>query len=151
MPHRRRNKICVWIIAVGALNFLIYTATYSALGGDAHNGEVQKIVAADGSMRVAYVVRGHFIRSLHGQEAEVSRRAWIYSYLHSISMFVTSAAMIISMLVLARPHIVATMRDGWIGGRTFVIALGVLVGLVTAVAVVAFALNFANQLAASRG
>lgn len=151
LPRRRRNKICVWIIAIGALNFLAYTAMYASLGGDAHNGGVERIVTSDGATHVTYTVRGHFIHSLSGQESEVSRRVWIYSYLHSISVFVTSAAMIVSMLVLARPHILATMRDGWIGGRTFVTALGAVVVVVTGVAVFTFAWNFVNQLAASRG
>ena len=146
MPRRRRNKICIAIIAIGALNFLVYTVVYAALGGDAHNGEARLIEQADGTTRVAYCVRGHFIRTLDGQEAEVSRRVWVYSYLHSMSVFVTSAAMIISMLVLARPHILATMRDGWISGQTFVTAFGTVVILVTCAAIFVFAWDFVRQL-----
>ena len=146
MPRRRRNKICIGIIAIGALNFLVYTVMYAALGGDAHNGECKVVERADGTQAVAYFVRGHFIRSLHGQEAEVSRRVWIYSYLHSMSVFVTSAAMIISMLVLARPHILATMRDGLVSGQTFVTAFGTLVVLITSAALFIFAWDFVAQL-----
>ena len=146
MPRRRRNKICIGIIAIGALNFLVYTVMYAALGGDAHNGECKLVERADGANEVAYFVRGHFIRSLDGQEARVSRSVWIYSYLHSISVFVTSAAMIISMLVLARPHILATMRDGWVSGQTFVAAFGTIVVLVTAGAVFVFVWDFVAQL-----
>ena len=146
MPRRRRNKICIGIIAIGALNFLVYTVMYAALGGDAHNGEARLVETADGAPRAAYYVRGHFIRTLDGQEAEVSRRVWVYSYLHSMSVFVTSGAMIISMLVLARPHILATMRDGWVSGQTFVIAFGTVVVLVTVIAVFVFAWDFVAQL-----
>jgi len=146
MPRRSRNKLCVAIIAVGALNFVVYTIVYAALGGDAHNGEIRLVEQLDGSKAPAYYVRGHFIRSLAGQEAQVTRRVWIYSYLHSMSMFVTSAAMIVSMLVLARPHILATMRDDWISGRTFVTVFGTIVVLVTSGAIFIFAWDFIAQL-----
>ncbi len=146
MPRRRRNKICIGIIAIGGLNFLVYTVAYAALGGDAHNGEARLVEQTDGVAQVVYCVRGHFIHTLDGQEAQVSRRVWVYSYLHSMSVFVTSAAMIISMLVLARPHILATMRDGWIGGRTFVTAFGAIVILVTSGAIFIFAWDFVRQL-----
>ncbi|MFQ5807104.1 MAG: hypothetical protein ACE5I3_11710 [Phycisphaerae bacterium] len=148
MPRRRRNKLCIGIIAIGALNFLIYTVMYAALGGDAHNGEARIVERPDGTTQAVYYVRGHFIRSLDGQAAQVSRRVWIYSYLHSMSVFVTSAAMIISMLVLARPHILATMRDGWISGQTFVTAFGTLVILITSGALVVFAWDFVAQIGA---
>jgi hypothetical protein len=146
MPRRRRNQLCVSIIAIGALNFLVYTVVYAALGGDAHNGEARLVERPDGTTHAAYFVRGHFIRSLHGKEAEVSQRVWVYSYLHSMSVFVTSAAMIISMLILARPHILATMRDGWISGRTFVTVFGTIVVLVTSAALFVFVWDFVAQL-----
>lgn len=146
LPTIRRNRLCLRIIYIGLLNFLLYTVVYAALGGDAHNGERRRITAPDGTARYAYFVRGHFIRDLEGQEREVNATLWIYSYLHSISVFVTSAAMIISMLVLARPHIIATMRDGWINGRTFLVAFGTIVVLVTATAVFVFTWDFVVQL-----
>lgn len=146
LTRRWRNRICISIIAVGALNFMAYTVAYAVLGGDAHNGNIGLAETDDGGTRTAYYVRGHFIHSLAGKEAEVSRMVWIYSYLHSISVFVTSAAMIISMLVLARPHILATMRGAWISGRAFVICFGALVILVTSAAVLVFTLNFAAEL-----
>lgn len=149
LPTIRRNRLCMRIIYVGLLNFILYTIVYAALGGDAHNGERRKIATPDGGSRYAYFVRGHFIRDIEGQEREVNAALWIYSYLHSISVFVTSAAMIISMLVLARPHIIATMRDGWISGRTFLVIFGTVVVLVTATAVFLFSWDFVEQLSRS--
>lgn len=146
LPTIRRNRLCLRIIYIGLLNFLLYTVVYAALGGDAHNGERRRVTDPDGRPRYAYFVRGHFIRDIEGQEREVNASLWIYSYLHSISVFVTSAAMIISMLVLARPHIIATMRDGWINGRTFLVAFGTIVVLVTATAVFVFTWDFVVQL-----
>jgi hypothetical protein len=126
LPSRRRNRICLRIIVIGGLNFLLYTITYAAIGGDAVNGWVEAAEGVSGGER-HYFVRGHFIRSIHGKEGQVTAATWHYSYLHSISLPLTSGAMIVSMLVLARPHIVATMRDGLMTGRTFIAAFSVLV------------------------
>ena len=131
---------------VGGLNFLFYTLTYAAIGGDAHNG-FAKTIEADAGPRAQYVVRGHFIRTLDGRQREVSRGVWIYSYLHSISLPLTSGAMIISMLVLARPHILATMRDGWVSGQTFVVAFSTFVILVALSVATVFTWDFLSQLA----
>ncbi len=147
LPMRRRNRICIRIIVIGTLNFLLFTVLYAAIGGDAHNGERRIVQLEGGGQRSAYFVRGHFIRSLTGREREVSRALWIYSYVHSISVLLTFGAMIISMLVLARPHILATMRDGAIAGRTFVTIFGTVVVLITSFAVVLFVWNFVTQLA----
>jgi hypothetical protein len=147
LPLRRRNRICIRIITLGMLNFLVYTVFYAALGGDAHNGERRTVQQDEGAQRSAYFVRGHHISSLTGREREVSRTLWIYSYIHSISVLLTSCAMIISMLVLARPHIIATMRDGAIAGQTFVTVFGTVVVLITSFAVVLFVWNFVTQLA----
>ncbi len=147
LPARRRNKICIRVIYVGALNFLLYTLLYAVLGGDAHNGERRLERQDDGTARAVYFVRGHFIHSLEGRTRAVSRQTWIYSYVHSISVLITSGAMIISMLVLARPHILATMRDSWIGGGLFVSALGTIVVLITSAAAFVFTWDMISQLA----
>jgi len=147
-PRRRRNQMCIAVMAIGALNFVCYTLMYAVLGGDAHNGYCQAVMRADGTRAAVYAVRGHFIRNPAGEAALVSREVWIYSYLHSISMWLTSGAMIICMLVLARPHILATMRDGWIGGQTFVTALGTIVVLITLGVAFLFAWDFVTQLMA---
>lgn len=146
LPIRRRNRWCLRVILFGALNFLLYTVVYASIGGDAHNGYVRHDRRLDGTMHKSYVIRGHFIRSPNGQDRDVSRSMWIYSYLHSISVWVTSAAMIISMLVLARPHIIATMRHGWISGQTFIVAFGTLIVLVAGAAVFTFTWDFVAQL-----
>ena len=127
LPRRRRNQICIAIIGLGLLNFFAYTLSYAAVGGDAVNGSVEQIRAPDGVVRPAYIVRGHFIQNLQGRQREVSRAMWMYSYIHSITVPLTSAALVISMLVLARPHILATMRDGFVSGATFVTVVGTVV------------------------
>jgi hypothetical protein len=146
LPRRRRNQICIIIIALGLANFLVYTLTYAALGGDARNGELETVTRADGSLEVLHKVRGHFIHSLSGAERVVSRGAWIYSYVHSISLPLTSAATLISMLILARPHILATMRGGWVSGQTFVTAFGTIVLLVALAVAATFTWGFVEAL-----
>jgi hypothetical protein len=149
MPRRRRNQICIAIINLGAINFLVYALSYAAVGGDAHNGYRRLVREPDGAVRAEYFVRGHFIRDPAGKERQVSAGLWIYSYLHSISLFLTSGAMVISMLVLARPDILATMRDSWITGATFVTALGTVVILISVGLALIFTWDFVAQLAES--
>jgi len=146
LPLRRRNRLCIRLIFVGLLNLLVYTIVYAAVGGDAHNGEVRMAVADSGPPRKTYFVRGHFIRTPEGMERQVHRSVWIYSYVHSISVWITTAGMVISMLVLARPHILATMRDGWISGQTFVVAFATVVVLATLTMVTLFTWDFITQL-----
>lgn len=146
LPRRLRNQICIAVITVGLLNYLAYTLAYAALGGDAHNGHRAALLQPDGSNRIAYFVRGHFIHSLTGREREVSRGAWIYSYLHSISIPVTWGAVLISMLVLARQHILATMRGGWVSGQTFIAAFGTVVVLVSLAVTFLFTWDFVQEM-----
>jgi hypothetical protein len=146
LPRRRRNQICIAIIAFGLLNFLVYTLTYAILGGDAHNGYRHVFEGLDGQMHTEYIVRGHHVRDLRGLQTQVSRTAWIYSYVHSITVPLTSGALIICMLVLARPHIIATMRDGWISGQAFVTAFATVVILVSIAATVLLAAHFVAQM-----
>lgn len=146
LPTISRNRICLRIIVIGLLNFLLYTICYAALGGDAHNGGIHPVEGLDGVERQAYFVRGHFIRDPAGKEREVHGWLWIYSYLHSMSVFATSAAMLISMLVLARPHIIATMRGSWISGQVFIVVFGTIVVLVTSAMIFIFAWDFVDQL-----
>ena len=150
-PRRRRNQICIAIIAVGLLNFLVYTLSYAVLGGDAHNGYRLLVDQPDGTMASVYIVRGHHVRHVAGLESQVSRNIWIYSYLHSITVPLTSGALIISMLVLARSHIIATMRDGRISGRAFVTAFGAIVILVSASTTILLIVHFVTQLGGQWG
>lgn len=148
LPRRRRNQVCIVIIAAGLANYLVYTLSYSALGGDAHNGHREVVRAEDGSLRSVYYVRGHHVQSLSGRERAVSRGAWVYSYVHSISVPLTWGAVLISMLVLARPHIIATMRGGLISGPTFVSAFGTIVILISLGAAALFTWDFIAELSA---
>jgi hypothetical protein len=137
-----RNRILIWIIFLGLANFVSYTVMYWYIGGDAKNGVIR-----DGE----YYVRGHHLRHHgggFGVETEVRRAVWIYSYLHSISIWPTIAAVLVSMLILARPHIIATMKqDAMIQGTTFVTVCVTVVVLITGASTLYFVLDFIRALA----
>jgi hypothetical protein len=132
------------VIIIGLTNCLIYTVVYAYIGGDAKNGEITE----DGR----YTVRGHYLRGQEGRATEVSAAAWVYSYLHSISIWPTQAAVLIAMLVLARPHIIATMKeDGFVSGPTFVTVSIAFIVLVVGISTLWFVLDFMNELRVKSG
>ena len=149
MLRRTRNRLCIWVIVGGLSNFLAYTIVYAGLGGDAKNGEKGSVINARGEADEVFYIRGHFIHGSGGRSREVSRAVWIYSYLHSISVWPTHGAMIISMLILARPHIIATMRESnWIRGPTFITVCITLTALACSVLTLWFSIHFVQDLLA---
>ena len=139
MKRQTRNWILLWIIILGLANFVSYTVMYWYLQGDAKNGAV-----IDGE----YYLRGHFIRERAGRMSDdVSRATWIYSYVHSISIWPTVGAVLIAMFILARPHIIATMKtDARLTGSTFVTVCVTIIALLTGVSTLYFILSFVNAL-----
>jgi hypothetical protein len=145
MNRRTRNILCLWIIFIGLANFVGYTVMYGYIGGDAKNGEVRD---------QKFYVRGHFIHANHvssypngtDNESEVSKRMWIYSYIHSITILPTAAAIIICTLLLARPHIIATMREGFVSGQTLVTVFITVLVLIVGAATAWFVLDFIHTL-----
>lgn len=140
MNRRTRNIICLWLIFLGLANFVSYTVVYGYIGGDAKNGYIK-----DGQ----YYVRGHFIHlsnNLEGADTQVSRGTWIYSYLHSISIMPTMATIVLSTLILARPHIIATMKEGFIGGQTLITIFATVVVLIVGAITTWFVLDFIHDL-----
>jgi hypothetical protein len=142
VDRRTRNRLCIWIIGLGLANLLAYTVSYAYLQGDAANGEIR-----DGK----YFVRGHFLHGPEGKQKDVGRSTWIYSYVHSISVWPTEGMVLVALLILARPHIIATMKeDGMVNGQTFVtICITIIVVIVSAITFW-FTLDFLRQLGVSR-
>jgi len=137
MDRRFRTKLCVWLMVLGLGNFLAYAVGYAVIGGDAHNGSIR-----DGH----YFVRGHFIHYPRGAEQEVSRETWIYSYIHSISIWPSIATVLLAMLMLARPHILATYQQGMVKGSTLVTVISTLIVFVTGVIMINFSVEFVRTL-----
>lgn len=145
MQRRTRNRICIWVIFVGLLNFLAYTIVYAELGGDAKNGgHGPYIDHVTGEKAEGFYIQGHFIRGPGGGKAKgVSKGIWIYSYLHSISLWPTQGAIIICALILARPHIIATLAESnVIRGPTFITVVMTLVAVLCTVLTVWFTSQF---------
>ncbi len=139
MPRRRRNKVLIALIAAGLLNVLAYTIIYAMIGGDAKNGWID-----EGQC----FLRGHFLRlGTEGQATQVSRPMWIYSYVHSISIWPSIGAVLCCMLLLARPHIIATMQeDSLIRGQSFVTVAMTIIVIITSASMIYFVTDFVQAL-----
>jgi hypothetical protein len=137
MDRRKRNRLCVWLILLGLSNFIVYATVYAIVGGDAQNGGIR-----DG---VCYV-RGHHIHRLYGYEQDVPRWVWIYSYVHSISIWPSIAVVLLAMLMLARPHIMATYQQGIVQGATLVTVMATVIIFVTSIIMVWFIVGFVTTL-----
>ena len=140
MHRRRRNRVLIWIIACGLLNFLTYTVLYAYIGGDAKNGQIDN---------GHYFVQGHFLYDAQGHAREVGKGVWIYSYIHSISIWPTIGMVLCSMLILARPHIIATMQeDSLLRGHSFVTISMTLIVIVVGTSTTYFVMDFLQALRA---
>lgn len=139
MDRRKRNRICVWLIILGLSNFLVYATVYAIIGGDAQNGGIHP----DGT----YYVRGHHVHRLGGYEQPVPKWVWIYSHIHSISIWPSIAAVLLAMLTMARPHIMATYQRGIMTGTTLVTVMATVIVLVTTVTMFWFIVVFISALA----
>ena len=144
MDRRRRVRLCVSLILLGLGNFLVYAIIYASIGGDAPNGEIRTDLAT--GQRV-YYVKGHFIHRLIGYEQDVPRWVWMYSFIHSISIWPSIAAVLLAMLALARPHIIATYQNGMMTGATLVTVLATTIVIITSLIMISFIIEFV-QLAA---
>jgi hypothetical protein len=123
----RRTRICLWVIALGLANFAAYIIGYSyvgAGGGDAMNGKVIR----DQAQPLVW----HYYVGRMGNLYEVGSRLWIYSAAHSISIFPTMAAVMLSMLTLAKDRIVSAVRPTAARGR---MVLSLVAGLIALMAV----------------
>ena len=75
------EKILFW---TAILNFVIFVALAMVLGGDAINGTSRN---------------GHYYLMQHGVYTEVSRPVFLYSEIHTLSLFVTHPLGILVLLI----------------------------------------------------
>ena len=128
----RRTRICLWVIALGLANFAAYIIGYTyvgAGGGDAMNGKVIR----DQANPQAW----HYYVGRMGNLYEVGAGQWIYSAVHSISIFPTMAAVMLSMLTLAKDRIVSAVRPTVARGRMVLTLVAALIAMM-AVAMTAY-------------
>ena len=127
----RRTAICVWIILIGLANFLAYVIGYSYLWGEANHGHVY-----DMGDRYLYVLQSG---------AEVSRCAFIYSGIHSISIWLTVGAVMLAMLTLAKERIASSMRVTIIRGRTLMTVLATVITITIVSLTIVSTLRFIDK------
>ncbi len=136
----RKTRICIWVIVIGLGNFLAYTVVYVSVGGDAMNGEIR----LDAS---AHPAAPRYYLGEKGQPTEVSRGVWIYSAVHSISIWITVGAVLLAMLTLAKERIVSSMRSSIIRGRTLITILATIVTMISVLVTAWFLIHMITQLA----
>jgi len=128
----KRTKICIWIILIGLGNFLIYTILYMFISGEAATGHLDK-VRSTGEIR-------YLLNSGH----TVSRWVYIYSGIHSISIWTTVGAVMLAMLTLAKERIASAMRATIVRGRTLITILATIITLIVIVMTIWFTLQFVH-------
>lgn len=133
----RRTKICIWVILIGLANFLAYTIIYMYIGGEAINGCVQDMGKSAGVHQYRYVLQS---------QQTVSKGMFIYSGIHSISVWVTVAAIMLAMLTLAKERIVSAMHSTIVRGRTFITILATIITFTTAIMTIWFVLQFIREI-----
>lgn len=120
----RRTIICLCIIIAGLVNYLVYAIGWYWLGGEAMNGKIEAEVVAGRTVLHHYLIA-------HGDRIEVSRAKWIYSAVHSISIWITFGAVNLAMLTLAKDRIISSMRRSIVRGRTMITILAVVVTMIS--------------------
>ena len=126
----RRTKICIWIILIGLANFLAYTILYACIYGEAVHGEARMI---DGQMR-------YFLQS----GKEVSAAVFLYSGIHSISIWPTVGAIMLAMLTLAKDRIMMSGYSTVERGRAMCTLLAIVIGIIVCIMTFMFARQFAR-------
>jgi hypothetical protein len=125
----RRTSICLYVIAIGLANFLFYTIAYLIIGGEAIHG---KIISIGGQTQYL----------LGGRDDPVSRLVFIYSAIHSISIWPTFGAVMLAMLTIAKDRIVESMRSALVRGRAIITLIAVIITIVAILLTFTFTRQF---------
>jgi len=132
LRQMKQTRICIWVIMLGLLNFLAYVVGYSYLYGESLHGEVIK----DGT---------ELIYKLH-TDKEVSFGAFLYSGIHSISVWLTVGAVLLAMLTLAKERIVSSTSRAILRGRTLITVLATIITVTIVVITAEVTLEFVRCL-----
>ncbi len=130
--QHKMTRICVWIIMAGLANFILYSVLYAYFDGEAING---KVVTTEGQTR-------YFLQ----KDQEVSRGVFVYSGIHSISIWPTVGAIMLSMLTLAKERIASSMRKTIVRGKTIITVVATIITLIVIVMTIYFTLQFVRRL-----
>ena len=133
----RMTRICIWTILLGLANFLLFTVVYIIIGGEALTGTVIQNSAGE----VTYMLRGD-----PAELRAVSRGVFLYSGVHSISIWPTVGAVMLAMLTLAKERFVLSLRSSVVRGRTLLTVLATIIALMTAFITIHFICSFVEVL-----
>jgi hypothetical protein len=125
------------IILLGLVNFVAFVVGYVFIGGDAFTGGVDRDPANPNVPR--YCI--DWERTRH-----VARETWIYSAVHSISVWPTMGAVLLAMLTLGKDRIVSAMHSTVMRGRTFMTILATLIAFIVVVMTAWFVLAMIRAL-----
>ncbi len=131
----RKTRICIWVILVGLLNFLVFAILYMFIGGEAVFGHVEQITATG---QTRYILQSG---------REVSLGIYLYSGIHSLSIWPTVAAVMLAMLALAKDRIVLSMHSAIVRGRAFLTILATVITMMVVVITIWFILQFSETFA----
>lgn len=129
----RKTRICICVILVGLSNFLVFAIVYMFIGGEAVFGHLEQITATG---QTRYILQSG---------REVSLGVYIYSGIHSLSIWPTVAAVMLAMLTLAKDRIVSSMRMAVVRGRTFLTILATVITMTVVVITIWFILQFSSS------
>ena len=132
----RRTTICIWIILLGLANFLAYSIVYLHIGGEAIHGQIGKSPTGE----TVYMLKGPGLN-----DVPTSSAVYVYSSIHSISIWLTVGAIMLAMLTLAKERIASSMRSTIMRGRTFITILATIIAFVTSIITIWFVLQFAGR------
>ena len=120
---------------IGLANFLAYGLGYFLICGEAEaiHGRVEP---ADGEV----------LYYLAGREEAIGRAVFVYSGIHSISIWPTFAAVMLAMLTLAKDRIVLSMRKAVVRGRAVITIVAVIIAIVAIFWTYRFTRRFAQHM-----
>ena len=84
---KHRTGILASVALIALINFMAFFIVVDNIGGDAVSGKIEA---------------GHYYVASHGHYTEVSRALYIYSYIHTVSVFVTYPLFFICGFLLDR-------------------------------------------------
>ena len=133
-----KTRVAIWVILLGLINFGVFTVVYTFIGGEAVHGDVQRDAAGE----LHYLLRGY-----DQDVVEVSRATFIYSAVHSITIWPTVGAVMLAMLTLAKDRIVSAMHSTVVRGRTFITIMATIIVIFLVFTTVLFIARFLHKLA----
>jgi hypothetical protein len=142
LKQMRQTRICIWVILLGLVNFLAFAVGYWILWGEAVHGYVS--VVGDGL--VYHLYSGREVIQVGYEAPEVSRGAFLYSGIHSISIWLTVGAVLLAMLTLAKERIVSSASRAILRGRTLITVVATIITVSIVLVTVEVTVEFIHAL-----